>query len=149
MFERIHIKTPMWKIHDSQSSNCLSFCIFTWNSMWFDWCRYCMCCEWVFSFASSLCLSKSQANRSQHMPSAHNEYKTHSIPILPFRCTCMLLLHCLYLTVKQSRIEYNFVFSCDTVGSISLTLRILHDISLLLLLLPSLLLLLLFCNLFI
>lgn len=39
-------------------------------------------------------------------------------------CTLLYYIYVytyLYLTVKQSRIEYNFVFSCDTVSCLTLS----------------------------
>lgn len=71
-FERKHTKTlkrQRGKYMIPQSSNCLSFRIFTSNTMWFDWCRS-LHVLWICSLLLFF-LSESYSNRLQHMPNAY------------------------------------------------------------------------------
>lgn len=71
-FERKHTKTlkrQRGKYMIPQSSNCLSFRIFTSNTMWFDWCRS-LHVLWM-GFLLLFFLSESYSNRLQHMPNAY------------------------------------------------------------------------------
>lgn len=124
-FERKHTKTlkrQRGKYMIPQSSNCLSFRIFTSNTMWFDWCRS-LHVLWM-GFLLLFFLSESYSNRLQHMPNAYVyksiQFQFYRLVACARYCTIFTYTY-LYLTVKQSRIEYNFVFSCDTVSSLTLS----------------------------